>query len=96
MPVNSAAGKPQDKTHRQRLERIWAQIGWDKTQPLDTYMTARMQGQRGAAATVNDATDADWLAVDREITKYLIEQGQAKIAEPLTGEPLLNDTDVPF
>lgn len=96
MPVNSAAGKPQDKTHRQRLERIWAQIGWDKTQPLDTYMTARIQGQRGAAATVNDATDADWLAVDREITKYLIEQGQAKIAEPLTGEPLLNDTDVPF
>ena len=66
------------------------------TDRLDPYMTARMQGQRGAAATVNDATDADWLAVDREITKYLIEQGQAKIAEPLTGEPLLNDTDVPF
>lgn len=96
MPVNSAAGKQQDKTHRQRLERIWKQLGWDKTQPLDAYMTSRMQSIYGEGATVDKAQEADWESADREITNYLIEQKQTKIAEILPGEPLLEKDEIPF
>lgn len=77
------------KTHRERLERIWKQLGWDKTQPLDAYMTSRMQTMYGADATVDKAQETDWVSADREITNYLIEQKQNKIAEILPGEPLL-------
>lgn len=96
IPVNAAAGKQQDKTHRQRLERIWKQLGWDKTQPLDTYMTARMQTIYGKDATAAKAQETDWEAADREITNYLIEQKQTKIAEILPGEPLLEKDEIPF
>lgn len=96
IPVNSASGKPQDKTHRQRLERIWAQLGWDKTQPLDAYMTSRMQTMYGADATVDKAQETDWESADREITNYLIEQKQNKIAEVLPGEPDLEKDEIPF
>ena len=94
--VTPASGKPQDKTHRQRLERIWKQLGWDKTQPLDAYMTSRMQTMYGADATVDKAQETDWASADREITNYLIEQKQNKIAEILPGEPLLEKDEIPF
>lgn len=94
--VTPASGKPQDKTHRQRLERIWKQLGWDKTQPLDAYMTSRMQSIYGEGATVDKAQEADWESADREITNYLIEQKQTKIAEILPGEPLLEKDEIPF
>lgn len=96
MPVNADAGKQQDKTHRQRLERIWKQLGWDKTQPLDSYMTARMQTLYGKDATAAKAQETDWEAADREITNYLIEQKQMKIAEVLPGEPILEKDEIPF
>lgn len=96
-PVTEPApGKQQDKTHRQRLERIWKQLGWDKTQPLDAYMTSRMQSIYGEGATVDKAQEADWESADREITNYLIEQKQTKIAEILPGEPLLEKDEIPF
>lgn len=84
------------KTHRERLERIWKQLGWDKTQPLDAYMTSRMQTMYGADATVDKAQETDWVSADKEITNYLIEQKQNKIAEILPGEPLLEKDEIPF
>ena len=84
------------KTHRERLERIWKQLGWDKTQPLDAYMTSRMQSIYGEGATVNKAQEADWESANREITNYLIEQKQNKIAEVLPGEPDLEKDEIPF
>ena len=92
--TQSVSGK--QKTHRDRLERIWKQLGWDKTQPLDAYMTSRMQSIYGEGATVDKAQEADWESADREITNYLIEQKQNKIAEVLPGEPDLEKDEIPF
>lgn len=88
--------KWETETHRERLERIWKQLGWDKTQPLDAYMTSRMQSIYGEGATVDKAQEADWESADREITNYLIEQKQNKIAEVLPGEPDLEKDEIPF
>lgn len=59
-------------------------------------MTARMQTIYGKDATAAKAQETDWEAADREITNYLIEQKQTKIAEILPGEPLLEKDEIPF
>ena len=59
-------------------------------------MTSRMQTMYGADATVDKAQEKDWVSADREITNYLIEQKQNKIAEILPGEPLLEKDEIPF
>lgn len=69
-----------------RMNRIYKEVGWDKTNSFESYFVQRLKQKYGPNATIQNATLNDYAAIDQEITNYLQSTNMSSIAEVRPGE----------
>lgn len=77
---------PPTQYYLNRMNRIYKEVGWDKTDSFESYFVQRLKQKYGPNATIQNATLNDYAAIDQEMTNYLQSANMGKIAEVRPGE----------